>query len=60
MASGYQSIIDNALRPEWGNSAENVNAVTLPAGTVTYWGISAYQGDFYLGGSIQIYAPPNP
>jgi RHS repeat-associated protein len=56
-AGGYQSIIDNALRPEWGNSAQNVTAVDLPAGTVTYWGFSAYQGDFYLGGNIQIYVP---
>lgn len=54
---GVQSIIDLALRPEWGNSAQNVICVSLPEGTVTYWGFAANQGGWWTGGNLQIYVP---
>ena len=54
---GIQSMIDLALRPEWGNTAENVTCVSLPAGTVTYVGQSASQGDFYVRGGVQMFVP---
>jgi RHS repeat-associated protein len=50
-----------ALLPEWGNTLENTNAVTIPAGTTVYIGPAAPQtsqtGVTYTGGGIQVYVP---
>ena len=54
---GIQSQIDLALRPEWGNTAQNVICVYLKPGTVMYVGTAASQGGFWVGGTPQIYVP---
>jgi RHS repeat-associated protein len=56
-AGGIQSIIDNAILPSWGNTAESVSCVNLPGGTTAYVGTSATQGSWYMGGTIQLYVP---
>lgn len=54
---GLQSMIDLALRPEWGNSASAVSPVTLKAGTVIFEGIASSQGGPWVGGTPQIFVP---
>ena len=53
---GLQSLIDNAIMPQWNNGGV-VPCVNLPPGTVTYVGVSAGQGGAFVGGNIQIYVP---
>ena len=54
---GLQSQIDLALRPEWGNTAENVTCIYLSPGTVIYVGSAASQGGPWVGGATQVYVP---
>lgn len=49
-----QSQIDLALKPEWGNTAENVVKINVPAGTKIFEGVAASQGAGLLGGGNQI------
>jgi len=39
-----QSIIDLALKPEWGNTATQVTKIHVPAGTTLYEGFAEAQG----------------
>ena len=39
----FQSQLDSALLPEWGNSAQNVVSIKLPKGTTIYEGTAAQQ-----------------
>ncbi|HEX3742211.1 MAG TPA: RHS repeat-associated core domain-containing protein [Terriglobales bacterium] len=62
-AGGLQSQIDLALKPEWGNTAENVTCVYLPPGTRVAIGPISYQGGLALGGGpgvsgLQVFVPP--
>jgi hypothetical protein len=67
---GLQSQIDLNLRPEWGNTAEDVVCVYLQPGTTVYVGPAAAQtGQSLLGygmagpqslgisGTLQVYVP---
>ena len=38
-----EAIRNLALKQEWGNKAEKMGSVTLPAGTIVYQGIAAPQ-----------------
>jgi len=52
-----QSILDNALLPEWGNSATHTVRIEVPAGHTIFEGPSAPQhGKFgsLLGGGDQV------
>jgi RHS repeat-associated protein len=51
-----QAQIDLALNPQWGNTAQNVTTIRVPAGTVIYEGAAATQGGL-LGGGSQVYIP---
>jgi RHS repeat-associated protein len=51
-----QSIIDSALKPEWGNTAVYRVRAILPAGTKIYEGVAAAQGGL-VGGGNQIFIP---
>jgi filamentous hemagglutinin len=39
------------LSPQWGNTAVNVVAIEIPAGTKFYEGVAAAQGGLVGGGS---------
>ena len=56
-----QSVQDSALNPEWGNSAEYVSTIQVPAGTTVYRGFAAPQplegGGGLIGGGSQVYVP---
>jgi hypothetical protein len=60
-AGPLQSIEDSALNPAWGNSAEYVSTIRVPAGTTVYRGFAAPQplsgGGSLIGGGSQIYIP---
>ena len=49
-----QSQIDLALKPEWGNTAENVVKIMVPAGTKIFEGFAENQGGYLLGGGSQV------
>lgn len=51
-----QSIIDSALNLQWGNTAVNVVAIEVPAGTKLYEGAAAAQGGL-VGGGNQVLFP---
>lgn len=51
-----QSTIDLALNPSWGNTAQNVATIKVPAGTTIYDGFAAPQGGL-VGGGSQVYIP---
>ncbi|MHB1530021.1 MAG: filamentous hemagglutinin [Acidiferrobacteraceae bacterium] len=55
-AGPLQSEIDLALNPSWGNTAQNVATIRVPAGTTIYDGFAAPQGSL-LGGGSQVYIP---
>jgi filamentous hemagglutinin len=55
-AGPLQSIIDSALNPQWGNTATNVAAIRVPAGTTIYEGAAAAQGGL-VGGGSQVFIP---
>jgi len=55
-----QSQLDSALVPAWGNTAENVVSIRVPAGTRIFEGAAAPQSSGVgqlLGGGNQIYIP---
>ena len=49
-----QSIIDSALNPIWGNTANNVVKIKVPRGTTFFEGIAEKQGSL-VGGGNQIW-----
>jgi hypothetical protein len=49
-----QAQIDFALNPKWGNAADRVVEVRVPAGQVIYQGVAAAQGGL-TGGGIQVF-----
>ena len=51
-----QSIIDNALDQNWGNTATKVTTIKVPPGTTIYKGYAASQGNL-VGGGTQVYIP---
>jgi hypothetical protein len=55
-AGPLHATIDSALDPRWGNTAQNVAAIRVPAGIPIYEGFAAPQGGLFGGGS-QIYIP---
>jgi hypothetical protein len=55
-AGPLQAMIDSALNPAWGNTAQNVATIRVPAGTTIYEGFAAPQGGL-LGGGSQVYIP---
>lgn len=52
-----QSTIDSALNPVWGNTAEKVVQINVPAGVKLYEGVAAPQGGL-VGGGSQVVFPP--
>ncbi len=52
-----QAKIDLALKNSWGNTAEKIATITLPAGTKIYHGFAESQGEFVIGGGEQIFLP---
>lgn len=63
---GLQSQLDLALVPSWGNTCEYCSSVTIPAGTIVYFGTVAPQPiysdqgyiiGFLQGGGSQVYIP---
>jgi len=59
---GFQSQIDLALDPGWGNTAQNVTRVVVPKGTVIFEGAAAGQtihggAGRLIGGGNQVYIP---
>jgi filamentous hemagglutinin len=55
-AGPVQSIIDSALKPEWGNTATNVVKIEVPIGTKYFEGVAAPQGGL-VGGGNQVLFP---
>ncbi len=51
-----QSTIDSALNSTWGNTANNIVKIRVPAGTTIYEGIAAPQRGL-VGGGSQVYLP---
>jgi RHS repeat-associated protein len=51
-----QSVIDSALKPQWGNTATRVAKIRVPAGTTIYEGVAAAQGGL-VGGGSQVFIP---
>ncbi|MDD0989713.1 hypothetical protein M5G11_04115, partial [Pseudomonas sp. TNT2022 ID681] len=49
-AGPVQSIIDSALKPEWGNTATKVVKIEVPIGTKYFEGVAAPQGGLVGGG----------
>ena len=52
-----QSQIDLALKPEWGNTAENIVSIKVPKGTTIFEGVAESQGYGLVGGGNQIIIP---
>ena len=56
-----QSRIDSALLPSWGNTAESVAEIRVPAGTTIFEGAAAPQattlGGELLGGGNKVFIP---
>lgn len=55
-----QATIDSALLPEWGNTAQMVSTIRVPAGTTIYEGAAAGQGGLVGGGSQVVIPKVNP
>ncbi|GEM_PF-1380722 len=55
-AGALQSRIDSALLPQWGNTAENIVKIQVPAGTRIFEGFAAPQGEL-VGGGNQVFIP---
>lgn len=55
-AGPLQARIDSALLPKWGNTAQSVSTIRVPAGTTIYEGFAAPQGSL-MGGGSQVYIP---
>ncbi len=60
-AGPLQSQLDSALNPAWGNTAEAVSTIRVPAGTEVFTGYAAPQGlaggGSLPGGGSQVYIP---
>ena len=54
--TALQSVIDSALDPQWGNTAQNVARIRVPAGTTIYEGAAAAQRGL-VGGGNQVFIP---
>lgn len=53
-----KTIIDKKQKKsEWGNTAENVVKINVPAGTTIFEGFAESQGGFLLGGGSQVVIP---
>ena len=52
-----QAKIDLALKTEWGNTAENLVKINVPAGTKVYEGFAEAQGGYLVGGGSQVVIP---
>jgi type VI secretion system secreted protein VgrG len=52
--TGLEGKIRMALRPEWGNTADQSSAFIIKAGTKVYEGVAAGQGTGYVGGATQL------
>ena len=55
-----QATMDSALNPAWGNTAQNVATIRVPAGTTIYEGAVAPQGNLLGGGSQVVIPKVNP
>lgn len=55
-----QARIDSALAPQWGNTAEAVSTIRVPAGTTIFEGFAAPQGNLMGGGSQVFIQNVNP
>jgi len=55
-AGPLQSRIDNALLPQWGNTAQNVTKIQVPPGVTIFEGFAAPQGGL-VGGGSQVFLP---
>ncbi|HEY2410268.1 MAG TPA: hypothetical protein VGI10_29890 [Polyangiaceae bacterium] len=53
---GLQARLDLALNPVWGNTATNIVAIQVPAGTLIFEGFAAPQGSLFGGGN-QVFVP---
>ena len=56
----FQSQLDSALAPQWGNTAQKVATMKVPRGTTIYEGAAAPQSTGVgqiLGGGSQVYIP---
>jgi len=52
-----QSQIDLGLEQSWGNTAQYVTTMKVPAGTTIYEGTAASQNGWLTGGGSQVYVP---
>jgi hypothetical protein len=56
----FQSILDSAILPEWGNRAEHTVTIRVPAGTTVYEGPTAPQGGLVGGGDQTVIPKVDP
>jgi hypothetical protein len=56
----FQSILDSAILPEWGNRATDTVTIRVPAGTTVYEGPTAPQGGLVGGGDQTVIPDVNP
>jgi hypothetical protein len=59
-AGPLQTQVDSALNPAWGNTADHVSTIRVPAGTEVFIGVAAPQpipGGSLIGGGSQVYIP---
>ncbi len=59
-AGPLQSVMDSALNPQWGNTADHVVTVRVPPGVRVYEGVAGPQSwdtGSLLGGGNQVYIP---
>lgn len=55
-----QATTDSALLPKWGNTAQSIATIRVPAGTTIYEGAAAGQGGLVGGGSQVVIPRVNP
>jgi hypothetical protein len=56
----FQSMLDSAILPEWGNRAEHTVTIRVPAGTTVYEGPTAPQGGLVGGGDQTVIPKVDP
>jgi filamentous hemagglutinin len=56
----FQSILDSAILPEWGNRATDTVTIRVPAGTTVYEGPTAPQGGLVGGGDQTVIPHVDP
>jgi RHS repeat-associated protein len=59
-AGPIQATIDSALHWSFGNTAQNVSRIRVPAGTTIYEGVAAAQGGLVGGGNQVVILNVNP